>query len=905
MNDWYRTDCPHTLHALQVDPQQGLGHEAIAERLQTYGYNELAAKHKRNALRILGDQLRQVLVIILLAAAAINGLLLHEYLDTAVILVIVVLNTLLGFWQEYKADKALAALKKLAEPAVKVRRGGVTREIPAKELVPGDILLIQAGNIIPADARLIASFGLRVRESTLTGESVPVEKDHAFTAPGELILADRANMVFRGTTAVLGRGEAVVTVTGMHTELGKIASMLEQVKEEPTPLQKRLGQLGYVLALSAVVLILLVAAVSFLNRQDVIITVKTAISMAVAAIPEGLPAVVTISLALGARKLFRRNSLIRNLPSVETLGSVTVICSDKTGTLTQNKMTVTALVTGDREVALEGLRPGNIIKSNPHLALLLMGGALCNDAEIHTDSAEPDADGDPTETALAFAAHKAGLDKAELERLFPRRDELAFSSERKRMTTVHDIPPASTWDAVFRTVFPDGHPVRFALTKGAVDELLDVCTYILSRGKLLPLTDADKWKLLTHNRSLADRGMRIIGMAVKPLKTRRGRISVRTERDLIFIGMSAMIDPVRREVKTAVQTCRKAGIRPVMITGDHPATALAVAKQLGITRDNTYVSGRDLERLNAEELADTAQTVSVYARVNPEHKTRLVDALQSRGQVVAMTGDGVNDAPALKAADIGVAMGITGTDVSKQAADMVLLDDNFATIVNAVREGRTIYDNIKRFIRYILSGNLGEILVMLFGPLLGLALPLLPLQILWINLVTDGAPAVAMGYEPAEQGVMQRPPFRRGESMFTRGTGRQIIWTGIFMAVACLGLGLFFALSGAAEEKWRTVIFTTVTLCQLQLALGVRSSHTSIFKLSPSSNIPLAVSVAATFVLQLLLIYLPFFQLIFKTVPLSPAELGLCLTASLLILLGVEVEKTVLRKKKLLDFSLK
>jgi Ca2+-transporting ATPase len=898
MKDWYRRDCPDTLHALQVDPQQGLEQQAVAERLQAYGYNELAAKHKKGVLRILGNQLKEVLVVILLAAAAINGLLLHEYLDTAVILVIVVINTLLGFWQEYKADKALAALKKMSEPAARVRRGGVVREIPVRELVPGDILLIQAGNIIPADARLIVSAGLRVRESTLTGESVPVEKDHAFIANDEPAIADRVNMVFRGTTAVLGRGEAVVTATGMRTELGKIASMLEQVKEEPTPLQKRLEQLGYVLALSAVVLILLVAAVSFLNRQDVVITIKTSVSMAVAAIPEGLPAVVTISLALGARKLFRRKSLIRNLPSVETLGSVTVICSDKTGTLTQNKMTVTTLVCGDKEVALEEIRPGNIITSDPHPALLLMGGCLCNDAEMRSDNNEPGADGDPTETALVSAAFKAGLDKTDLERLFPRRDELPFSSERKRMTTVHDMPQASAWDTVFRTVFPGLHPARFALTKGAVDELLEVCAYTLSRGKLHPLTDTEKQKLLAHNRTLAGRGMRIIGVAVKPLKTRRGRISAHAEQDLIFIGMTAMIDPVRREVKKAVQTCRKAGIRPVMITGDHPATALAIAKQLGITRENTCINGRDLERLNPEELADLAQSVSVYARVNPEHKTRLVDALQSRGQVVAMTGDGVNDAPALKAADIGVAMGITGTDVSKQAADMVLLDDNFATIVNAVREGRTIYDNIKRFIRYILSGNIGEILVMLFGPLFGLALPLLPLQILWINLVTDGAPAVAMGYEPPERDVMQRPPFYRGESVFAGGTGRQIIWTGIFMALICLGLGLFFALSGAAEEKWRTVIFTTVTLCQLQLALGVRSSQTSILKLNPFSNIPLAVSIAVTFLLQLMLIYLPFFQLIFKTVSLSSAELGLCVAASLLVLFGVEVEKVVLRKKK-------
>jgi len=898
MTDWHTTDHVQALHALEVTPERGLSSSAAAARLQQYGSNELKEKNRKSAVRILLEQLKGVLVIILLAAAFINGAILHEYLDMAVILVIVVLNTLLGFWQEYKAEEALAALKKLAAPNVRVRRDGAVREISAKELVPGDILIIETGNIIPADARLILTAGLRVQESTLTGESEPVEKDHTFTPTDDCVPADRKNMVFMGTVVTMGRAEAVVTATGMHTELGKIASMLAEVKEDQTPLQKRLAKLGFVLALSAVLLILIVAAVSFLNNPDIVITIKTAISMAVAAIPEGLPAVVTISLALGARKLFRKNSLIRNLPSVETLGSVTVICSDKTGTLTRNKMTVTKLAFAGKAYTIEELAKKNIISARPYAALQLLGGSLCNDTAVNTEKNEPALTGDPTETALAAAGIKAGLVKPELEALFPRVDELPFTSERKCMTTVHKYTGPSAWDKPFDTLFGNHDAGYFAVTKGAVDALLEKCASVFKGGKTVELDDRLKQELQAQNRGLAADGMRVIGVALRPLKKKRAKISESIERGLVFIGMSGMIDPVRPEIKKAVSTCKKAGIRPIMITGDHPLTAVAIARKIGIIRDNTYLSGSELSRMNEDELLEVCKSVSVYARVNPEHKTRLVDALQKQGQVVAMTGDGVNDAPALKSADIGVAMGIAGTDVSKQAADMVLLDDNFATIVGAVKEGRTIYDNIKRFIRYILSGNIGEILVMLFGPLLGLPLPLLPLQILWINLVTDGAPAVAMGYELPEKNTMDRPPYLPQESVFARGTGRQILWGGVFIALVSLGTGLLYALGGAAEQTWRTVIFTTLTLCQLMLALGVRSTHTSILALNPFSNLPLLLAVAVTFLLQLLLIYVPFLQIVFKTAPLSPGQLGACIGAGLLVLAGVEIEKAVAGRKK-------
>ncbi len=897
MKQLYKQDSAHTLRALRVESDYGLDNTSALERREYYGSNELTEKDKKSVLRILFGQLKEVMVIILLAAAFINGIFLKEYLDTIVILIIVVLNTLLGFWQEYKAEEALAALKKLAVPHVRVRRNGVVREISSKELVPGDILLIEAGNIVPADARLINSAHLRVQEATLTGESEPVEKDHSFVAKKDLVIADQKNMLFTGTIITFGRGEAVVTATGMQTELGKIASLLQDVKEEQTPLQKRLSKLGYVLALSAALLILIIASISFLNSQDIILTLKTAISMAVAAIPEGLPAVVTIALALGARKLFIHKSLIRNLPSVETLGSVTVICSDKTGTLTQNKMTVTKVALAEKELSLDKLSSANVLNTHSDAGLLLLAGTLCNDSTVTREKNKFITTGDPTESALAVAGFEAGLIREETERVLPRTGELPFSSERKRMTTVHKISPSPQFESLFAPLLKTGKKELLSFTKGAVDGLLEISTHVLVGKDVVMLTPEYKQKLLKRNLKFAGQGMRVIGAACKPIKNKKVKISESIEQELIFIGMAAMIDPVRPEIKNAVRTCKKAGIRPIMITGDHPLTALALARQVGITRDESYLTGTDLSRLSVEELKEVVKTVSVYARVSPEHKMKLVDALQSLGHVVAMTGDGVNDAPALKSADIGIAMGITGTDVSKEASDMVLLDDNFATIVSAVKEGRTIYDNIKRFIRYILTGNVGEILVMLFGPLLGLPLPLLPLQILWINLVTDGAPAVAMGYELPERDTMDRPPYSPRESVFARGVGKQIVWTGFLVAVISLGVGLIYAHMGAAQETWRTMIFSTLTFCQLQLALSVRSTKTSIFKLNFFSNLPLIIAVLCTFVLQLLLIYLPYLRTIFKTAALGIEELAVCIAASLLIIVGVEIEKAVMQKK--------
>ncbi|MBN1798110.1 MAG: cation-translocating P-type ATPase [Spirochaetales bacterium] len=897
MKHLYKKDAPHALRALQVEADNGLDDTAVLKGKEQYGSNELVEKDKKSVLRILFDQLKEVMVIILLAAAVINGVFLQEYIDTIVILVIVVLNTLLGFWQEYKAEAALAALKKLAVPHVRVRRNGVVKEISSKELVPGDIILIEAGNIVPADARLITTANLRVQEATLTGESEPVTKDHSFVAKKDLEIADRRNMLFMGTIITFGRGEAVVTATGMRTELGKIATMLQEVKEEQTPLQKRLSKLGYVLALSAVLLILVVASISFLNNQDPVITIKTAISMAVAAIPEGLPAVVTISLALGARKLFTHKSLIRNLPSVETLGSVTVICSDKTGTLTQNKMTVTKIALAHKTISMDTLTQANILHSQSDAGLLLLAGTLCNDSTVVKVKDKFQTTGDPTESALAVAGFEVNIIKAETETVLPRESELPFSSERKRMTTLHKILPQAQFDPLFAPLLKTSKTNLICFTKGAVDGLLEISTHVLAGKGVVPLTPEYKKKLLKHNQKFAGQGMRVIAAACKPVKNRKLHITENIESGLIFIGMAAMIDPVRPEIKKAVRTCKKAGVRPIMITGDHPLTALAIAKQVEITRDESYLTGTDLSRLSFEELKQAVKTVSVYARVSPEHKMKLVDALQSEGHIVAMTGDGVNDAPALKSADIGIAMGITGTDVSKQASDMVLLDDNFATIVNAIKEGRTIYDNIKRFIRYILTGNVGEILVMLLGPVLGLPLPLLPLQILWINLVTDGAPAVAMGYELPERDTMDRPPYSPRETVFARGVGRQIVWAGILVAVVSLGVGLIFAYNGTEEATWRTMIFSTLTFCQLQLALSVRSTKTSVFKLNFFSNIPLVIAVLSTFGLQLLLIYIPYLQTIFKTAPLHIHELLVCIGASLLILIGVEIEKRVLQKK--------
>jgi Ca2+-transporting ATPase len=750
---------------------------------------------------------------------------------------------------------------------------------------------------------MIESANLRVQEAALTGESEPVEKETT-ALTGEMPLGDRRNMVYNGTVATYGRGVAVIVATGMNTELGHIAEMIQTVKREPTPLQRRLEQLGRGLAFAALGIVAIVFVLGLLRGEDMRLLFLTAISMAVAAIPEGLPAVVTIALALGAQRMLKRQSLIRKLPAVETLGSVDVICSDKTGTLTENRMTVTTLdVLGETHTIEALLRKGVPVldaelaagEKPPlrSLGLLIKAAALCNDALLERIQNNGDyfrTLGDPTEGALVIAAAQLGMLKPDLDIRWPRVAEVPFTSERKRMTTIHrvDVLPSQT-DA------PWGDTPYVVFGKGAVDGLLEIATQVWAGDMPVPLSDELRHRILAANDTLAEDGRRVLGVVFRPLFDLPEIVNDDgVEHDMTFIGLVGMIDPPRPEVKDAVQTSRTAGIRPIMITGDHPLTAQSIARELGILNEaEPVITGRDLENISDHELEVLVGAASVYARVSPEHKLNIVQALQSNGHIVAMTGDGVNDAPALKKADIGVAMGITGTDVSKEAADMVLLDDNFATIVAAVNEGRTIYDNIRKFIKYTLTSNSGEIWVMLLAPFLGMPLPLLPLQILWINLVTDGLPGLALAVEPSEPGVMRRTPFHPNENIFGRGMGRHILWFGLLMGIVSLGMG-FWAWS-TDRPDWQTMIFTTLTLSQMGHALAIRSGQDSLFKIGLFTNKALLGAVLLTFILQMAVIYLPFMQSLFRTVALHPVDLAISLSLSTVVFWGVELEKWWLR----------
>ncbi|MGD9146035.1 MAG: cation-translocating P-type ATPase [Anaerolineae bacterium] len=906
MPDWYRTDANEVLARLNTDAEAGLSSAEALKRLAEYGSNELVERGVKSPWRILWEQLTGLMVVILIVAAVVSGAL-GDWKDAVAIMAIVVLNALLGLSQEYRAEKAMAALKQLAVPVVKARRDGHIVEISARELVPGDVVLLEAGAMIPADARLLESVNLRVDEAALTGESEPVEKETPTLDKPDLPVGDRLNMVYMGTVVTYGRGTAIITETGMNTELGHIAEMIQTVEREPTPLQRRLEQLGRGLAVAALVIVAVVFLLGLLRGEDWQLMLLTAISMAVAAVPEGLPAVVTIALALGAQRMLKRRALIRKLPAVETLGSVTVICSDKTGTLTENRMTVTVLdVLGETQqvdtllrqgvpVADAELLPGKrpAVRS---LGLLAKAAALCNDASLEaTPEGGYRAVGDPTEGSLVVAAAELGLVKAELDSRWPRVGEVPFTSERKRMTTVHrvGVTPEQT-DAPWCC----GEFVAFA--KGAVDSLLEISDRVWAGDEDISLTDEMRARIVAANDRLASQGQRVLGVAFRPLDDEPDPADeAALERAMTFIGLVGMIDPPRPEVREAVATAKAAGMRPVMITGDHPLTArqiardLGIAPELGIASDGQPLTGRDLGQMSVDDLEEVVDQVAVYARVSPEHKLKVVQALQDRGQIVAMTGDGVNDAPALKKADIGVAMGITGTDVSKEAADMVLLDDNFATIVAAVREGRTIYDNIRKFIKYTLTSNAGEIWVMLLAPLAGMPLPLLPLQILWINLVTDGLPGLAMGVEPPEPDTMRRPPYHPQESIFGRGLGRHVIWVGLLMGLVSLGMGYWTWRAG--WDNWQTMLFTTLTLSQMGHALAVRSRD-SLFKVGLLSNKPLLGAVLLTFGLQLAVVYVPFLQDLFKTTALSAGELVISLILSTIVFWGVEFEKWLIRR---------
>ena len=856
---------------LRTSPS-GISTEEAAVRLGQYGPNELKEKKKRTPFMMFLDQFRDFMILVLIAAAVISGFI-GELSDTIAIVVIVVLNAVVGFIQEYRAEKAMEALKKMAALTATVIRNGMPETIPSSGLVPGDVVMLEAGRIVPADIRVIEAANLRIEEAALTGESVPAEKHAGVLDDEDLPLGDRTNMAFKGTIVSYGRGAGIVVATGMSTELGKIASMLQEEEEVLTPLQKRLAAFGKKLAVAVLAICAIVFGIGILRGEQVMLMLLTAISLAVAAIPEALPAVITISLALGAKKLVRRNALIRRLPAVETLGSVTYICSDKTGTLTMNRMTVEELFVDGKTVKELDVRENGDAGDPGRYSLAAL--ALSNDAQEDTEGGVI---GDPTETALYSFASKHGFDKKELEKIHKRVAEIPFDSERKCMTTCH------TWEDGF-----------ISFTKGATDVLIERSENILSSDGLKAV---DKEELQAVNAAMAASGLRILCIAKKEWDRLPEDISPdNMEKGLTILGLVGMMDPPREEAKDAVAMCRAAGIRPVMITGDHPLTAQTIAKRLGMLDDDpeAVISGRELEQLSLEKFEERVEHIRVYARVAPEQKLKIVKALQDKGQFVAMTGDGVNDAPALKRSDIGVAMGITGTDVSKEAAHMILLDDNFATIVRAVKEGRNIYDNIRKFLKYLLTTNSGEILTLFLAPLVGLPIPLLPIHLLWINLVTDGLPALALSVEPAEEDVMNRPPRHPRESIFAHGMGLHVMWVGLLMA--CIILFVQSWSIRAGNVHWQTMTFTVLCLTQLGHVLAIRSEKESLFRMGLLSNKYLLGAVLLTFVLQMATIYVPALNPIFKTAPLTINELFISIALSSMVFVAVEIEKFIKRHR--------
>jgi Ca2+-transporting ATPase len=913
MSNAYQLEKEAVLQSLETNETGGLSSEEAARRFHIYGANELVEVGRRSPWRIFWEQFTAKMVLVLIGAALLSAVL-GEYKDAIVIGAIVAIFGILGFVQEYRAEQAMSALKKLSTPTVRIIRDHKICERSAQDLVPGDILILEAGNIIPADSRLIETNNLKIQEAALTGESEPVEKASSSLPPVDIPLGDRRNMAYMGTLVTYGRGRAVVVATGMRTELGKVATMLQDVKNEQTPLQKRLDQVGKLLAVAGILIAGIYFILGLLRGESTRHMLLTSVSIAVAIIPEGLPAVVTITLAIGAQRILKRRALVRKLPAVETLGSVTTICSDKTGTLTENRMTVMVVdVAGHQLNLIENLRLREpvlvlneqdlgLLASQPDsVGLLLVGGALCNDAilQIEQYSRTVRALGDPTEAALVVAAAKTGLMKDRLEEVFPRIAEVPFDSERKRMSTIHRVKLTSSQDVPGFNFSSENPFIGF--TKGSVDGLLEISSQVWAEGKAENLTETWRKRIQDANEQLARQGMRVLGITFRTFKDLPSPNRVEEiERELIFVGLVGMIDPPRPEVKEAVRVCQMAGIRPIMITGDHPLTARQIALELGITgysqadQPEKVLTGLELNQISDPELEKIVQTVSIYARVSPEHKLRIVRALQSQGQIVAMTGDGVNDAPALKRADIGVAMGITGTDVSKEASDMVLQDDNFATIVAAVEEGRTIYDNLRKFVKFSVAGNIGKVLVMLLAPFLGKPLPLYPLQLLWLNLLTDGLLGLGLGLEPPEQNIMRRPPYSPRQGIFSGGLGWHVLWVGGLIGGLSLGLGYVFWRSDP-NGSWQTITFTTLAFAQLFQALATRSTHESLFSIGISSNKAGMGLAFVTFLLQMAVVYAPFLQDLFRTQPLTLQELGICLLASAPVFLALEGEKTVKR----------
>ncbi|WP_308634495.1 calcium-translocating P-type ATPase, SERCA-type [Paenibacillus silvisoli] len=891
---WHQMETKELAEALQASLDSGLTPGVAAERLQQIGRNELTEGKKASPIKLFLGQFKDFMVLVLMGATLISGLL-GEYLDAITIVAIIVLNAILGFIQEFRAEKSLRALKALSAPVAKTLRGGESVIVPASELVPGDIVELESGDRIPADIRFIEANSCYAEESALTGESVPVGKHCEVIKADELPLGDMKNIGFMGTMVTRGTAKGIVVRTGMSTEMGKIANLIQQTESMETPLQHRLEQLGKILIIVALALTVMVVVAGILHGQPAYEMFLAGVSLAVAAIPEGLPAIVTIALALGVQRMIKRRAIVRKLPSVETLGCASVICSDKTGTLTQNKMTVTKLWIGGQsmDVTGEGYEPTGScyesgkavdIKQHQPLRRLLQIAALCNNAVVSRVDDEQEAKrkkskttviqdewvlkGDPTEGALTVLAAKLGVTAKSLEGLYQRVKEFPFDSERKRMSVL---------------VTHQGG--RLICTKGAPDMLMEQCNYILWDGKVVPFTSTLKQKVTNAGEDMAQAALRVLGFAYRDLRSHdAAEEEGDVENQLIFVGLSGMIDPPRREVRESIANCRRAGIKTIMITGDHQLTAEAIAGQLGIMpRGGIAVSGQQLNGMNEEQLDRLIDNIYVYARVSPEHKLRIVKALQRKGHVVAMTGDGVNDAPAIKAADIGIAMGITGTDVSKEASSLVLSDDNFSSIVAAIEEGRGIYENIRKFIRYLLASNVGEILTMFLAMMAGLPLPLVPIQILWVNLVTDGLPAMALGVDQAEKDLMQQKPRSAKENIFARRLGWKIISRGILIGVCTLAAFWITLKSGpntpANLVHAQTVAFATLVMAQLIHVFDCRSSR-SIFHRNMLQNKYLLFAVLSSVLLMLGVLYIEALQPIFKTVPLNFRDWCLVLVAA-------------------------
>ncbi len=892
-HSWWSLSLEELPSQLHTDLQQGLSLEQVpAKRFQS-GYNELIEKRKDSYLKKFLEQFNNVVVWILIVAAFISGFL-KEWIDAIAILVIVILNAAIGFIQEFRAEKALAALRQMAAPSCKVFRQGQIQMIPSKELVIGDIVLLEAGDYVPADIRLTQSNLLKTQEAALTGESVPVEKSVDVILSPNVSIGDRKNMCFMGTSVVSGKGRGVVIEIGMGTELGKIAQMLQETGVDETPLQKRLEKLGQWLVYFCLGVVGIVFITGLFRGEKIMDMFLTSVSLAVAAVPEGLPAIVTIALAMGVQRMVKRHALIRKLPSVETLGCAMVICSDKTGTLTQNQMTVKKVYIPGQffEITGTGYAPegkflqGSQEMNEPSLGLknILEASVLCNGARLKQNEKQWSVIGDPTEGAMLTVALKLGIDKEKIDLLYPTITEIPFDSDRKMMTTLHER---------------DGRFLSYS--KGAPDVLIQKCTHIWDGQNERLINEEDLKKIHETNETWTQEALRILAIAQKNLKgADKDHFNSETaENGLTFLGLVAMIDPPRAEVKEAIVKCKKAGIRTVMITGDHKNTAIAIARELGMFEEDLMaLSGVELDQMSDSALENKVEQVCVYARVSAEHKLRVVRAWRKRGKVVAMTGDGVNDAPAVKEADIGIAMGITGTDVTKEASDMVVTDDNFASIVAAVEEGRGIYTNIKKSIYYLLSCNTGEILVMFLASLFGLPMPLFPIQILWMNIATDGLPAIALGMDPIEKGIMEEPPRSREEGIINRAFIIRMLFQG-FLIAACVLIAFLYVLyiEKADLARARGVAFSVLVLAQLFHSFNCRSEKTSIFKLGLFSNQKLVLASLVALGLQICIIYVPFLEVIFKTERLSLFDWMLCVGVSSVPVVGVEIYKKISFRK--------